>query len=99
MNIFIGWIVGGFLTAISSFVGRILVSLAIGYVTYQGIDVVMTLIKDNILANLITSYPEISAALSMLKIGQCINVTFSAIAVRNLLNGVSGGKTTKMVIK
>lgn len=99
MQIFIGWIVGGFLAAAASFVGRFLISLGIGYVTYQGLDILLTGIQTQIFINLNNPLPEVNAALNMLNIGKCINVTFSAIIARNLLNGLTGGSITKAVIK
>jgi hypothetical protein len=99
MPIFLLGLLGGLASIAGNIVGRVLVALAIGYVTYQGVDILMGGIKSAILSNLNIGYPEIQAALSMLNIGKAINVTFSAIAARNILNGLSGGKITKQVIK
>lgn len=93
----------GFLGALSSvagsLVGRVLLALGIGYVTYQGLDVLLSVIQAKVFENLITGYPEINQALNMLNIGKAINVTFSAIIARNVISGLVGGAITKQVIK
>ena len=99
MPLFLVGLIGGLGSIAGSMVGRILIALGIGYVTYQGVDIAMNFIKDQALSNLVTGYPAINAALNMLNIGKCINVTFSAIAARNVLNGLTGGSITKQVIK
>lgn len=92
-----------FLSALASIaanvVGRVLIALGIGYVTYQGLDILLTQAQNLVFLNLTSGYLEINAALNMLNIGKAVNVTFSAIAARNLLNGLTSGAFTKQVIK
>jgi len=99
MPVFLLSLFGGLGSIVSSLVGRVLVSLAIGYVTYQGVDGLLDVLKDHVFSNLNTTYPEIQAALSMLNIGKAVNVTFSAIVARNIIDGLSGGNITKTKIK
>lgn len=99
MPIFLLALLGGLGSAAGNIVGRILIALGIGYVSYQGLDILLSNFQEQIFLRFATGYPEINAALNMLNIGKCINVTFSAIAARNVINGLTGGKITKQVIK
>lgn len=99
MPLFAFAFLGGLASIAGNIVGRILIALGIGYVTYQGLDILLSNLQQQIFLNLATGYPEINAALSMLNIGKCINVTFSAIVARNVINGLTGGSFTKQVIK
>jgi hypothetical protein len=99
MPLFLVGLIGGLGTVAGNIVGRVLIALGIGYVTYQGLDILLTNLQSQIFLNLATGYPEINAALNMLNIGKCINVTFSAIITRNVINGLTGGSFTKQVIK
>ncbi len=99
MPLFLFGLLGALGSAAGNIVGRVLIALGIGYVTYQGLDILLSNMQEQIFLRFATGYPEINAALNMLNIGKCINVTFSAIAARNIINGLTGGTFTKQVIK
>lgn len=99
MPLFLVALVGALGSIAANMVGRVLIALGIGYVTYQGLDAGLDFLKSMVFNNLTTSYPEISAALSMLNIGKAVNVTFSAIVARNLIDGMTAGNLTKSKIK
>ena len=100
MPIFLLALLGGLGQIAASLVGRVLVALSIGYVTYKGLDILLTLFQDKIFSYLLSSgYGEINAALNMLNIGKCVNVTFSAIVARNALDGLTAAGFTKAKIK
>lgn len=100
MPIFLLALLGGLGQIAASLVGRVLVALSIGYVTYKGLDILLTLFQDKVFGYLLSSgYGEINAALNMLNIGKCVNVTFSAIVARNALDGLSAAGFTKAKIK
>ena len=99
MQIIVAWIVGGFLTAVASFVGRLLVSLAIGYVTYQGISFLLDQIESLIFQSFAGLSAQVIAILGLLQIGSAISVTLSAVAARLVINGLVNGAMTKAVIK
>lgn len=99
MPIFLLALLGGLANAAANIVGRVLIGLFIGYVTYKGLTPLLTSIQDRIFALFANSYQPINAALYMLNIGKCINVTFSAILARNILDGLKNGSVTKQVIK
>lgn len=100
MPLFLVGLLGGLGSIAGNLVGRVLVALGIGYITYQGLDIAISYFQNQALSYLLSSgYQEVNAALNMLNIGKCINVTFSAIIARNVISGLTGGSITKTVIK
>lgn len=99
MPLFLFAFLSGLASLAANLAGRVLIALGIGYITYQGLDVLITQAQALVFANLASGYPEINAALNMLNIGKAINVTFSAIIARNVISGLTGGSFTKQVIK
>ncbi|HEY0563836.1 MAG TPA: DUF2523 domain-containing protein [Methylophilus sp.] len=100
MPLFLMGLLGGLGSIAGSLVGRVLVALGIGYITYQGLDIAISFFQTQAVSYLLSSgYQEVNAALNMLNIGKCINVTFSAIIARNVISGLTGGSITKTVIK
>lgn len=99
MPIFLAAFLGGLATAAASMVGRILIALAIGYVTYTGIDVALNSIKGDVIANISALNSVIIQVLGLLRIDQSINILFSAYAARLVIRGLTNGAITKAVIK
>jgi len=99
MPVFLAALLGGLVTATSSIVGRVLVSLGIGYVTYSGLSVLLDWLKSAIFGELMGVDGVVLGIISVLQIDAAVNVLFSALAVRWVLQGIAGGSITKMVIK
>ncbi|MDP2034186.1 MAG: DUF2523 domain-containing protein [Polaromonas sp.] len=92
--------VGGMLLSITgSLVGRVLLSLGIAVVTYGGVDVTLTWLKGQAVAAFSGLPAEMVALMAYMKIGSCISMIFSAIVVRQTLNGISSGSFKKWVLK
>lgn len=88
-------IVAALLTALLSWalpiVRTVLVGLGIGYVTYQGMDILLGQVQAHFFG-LLGGLP--STMLQILGLGgidKCCNILFSAFAARLVLDGVSGG--------
>ena len=99
MPIFIASLLGGLVQVASSLVGRVLLALGIGYVTYQGLDFALAQIGQLIFANFSSVPSQVLGVMSHLQIGAAINIQLSAVAARLVLNGLTSGAVTKMVIK
>lgn len=99
MPIFLAALLGGFVTALGSIVGRILISLGIGFVTYQGFDVLLGFIKTRIQTEFAGLDPIILQVFSTLQIDTAINILFSAFAVRLVIQGITGGSVTRSKFK
>jgi hypothetical protein len=92
--------VGGMLLSITgSLVGRVLLSLGIAVITYGGVDVTLTWLKGQAVAAFSGLPAEMVALMAYMKIGSCISMIFSAIVVRQTLNGISSGSFKKWVLK
>lgn len=92
-------LIGGLAQAATSLVGRVLIALGIGYVTYAGLDVLLDFIKVRIFQELLSVDPTIIGIMAVLNVDRAINVVLSAIAARLLLNGLTSGSITRMVTK
>ena len=99
MPIWVAALVGGLLQAASSFVGRVLLALGIGFVAYTGIDVVLSGLQSQVVANF-GGLPAVAIGiLAVTKIDVALNIIFSAIAARMVLKGLTSGTMKRMVIK
>lgn len=90
MPAFIAAIGGMLLNMMASFVGQVLISLAISVVTYVGVDTALERLKGDALAALGGLPAEMVALLSFMQVGVAISIITSAVAVRMGLQGMNG---------
>lgn len=102
MPVFIAALLGGIYAALGTLVGRVLISLGIGYVTYQGVDVALTAVKNQAvvylgeIAQLGTTVVQIAG---ILQVSTCLNVMFSALATRLVVAGLTSGAIKRVIYK
>lgn len=94
-----GWLLGGLVAIVPTLAGQALIALGIGVATYTGVDTSLSWLRD-----LATGYfqalpPQILGLLSLMKVGVCVSMVASAIAVRMGLNGLTGGTFKRWVKK
>ena len=90
---------GALISMAGTLVGRVLISLGIGYVVYSGVDASIAWAKAQWLASL-TGVPAAAVAFAgMLKVGVCVSMLLSALTARMVLQGMTSGAVTKMVTK
>jgi hypothetical protein len=101
MPVIIAAILGGLVQAMGSLVGRALVALGIGAVTYAGVSTLFNAIRSSAF-----SWMDSAAAggalgpwLAVFHVGACMNILFSAVLVRLTLRGLSSGSFKKWVTK
>jgi hypothetical protein len=99
MPVIIAMLVGGLVQAAGSFVGRALIALGIGYVAYTGIDTALAAFKALAVSNAGGLPASIAGMLGVLKIGTGINIIFSALTARLVLNGLTSGTIKRLVFK
>ncbi|ADQ27591.1 DUF2523 domain-containing protein [Ralstonia pseudosolanacearum] len=95
-------IVGFLAQAAVSLVGRVLIALGIGFVTYNGLDLLMSGIKSLFLSNVSqvgSVFPQIVGVIGLLKIPMSMNMILTTLAIRATLAGVTGGSVRKMIQK
>ena len=83
----------------ASLVGRVLVSLGISYVTYKGLDVGFTHLKDLVMAQTSGLGSRVFGMASAVGVFDCINMIFSAITARLTISGIRNGTFTRMLYK
>lgn len=89
----------GLLFLTRSFVGRVLVSLGLGVVTYAGMSTSLTFLKSQALGAIGGMGAEAIALMSYMKIGVCISIVTSAIAARMLVTGLQSDTVKRWVLK
>ncbi len=99
MPAFVAWIGAVLVDAAGSWVVQALIALGIGIVTYEGVDTSMNWLKTQALNAAFSLGPQVVGVLSVLKVGQCINIVLSAIAVRFSIKGLASGKFKSFVKK
>lgn len=97
------WIIAvllqGLLYLTKSFVGRVLVSLGLGVVTYTGMSTSLTFLKTQALSAIGGMGAEVIAVMSYMKVGVCISIITSAIAARMLVTGLQSDTVKRWVLK
>ena len=99
MPLFLAALLGGLIQAAGSFVGRALIALSVGYVTYTGISALLGWIKSQVVSYLTGAPANVVAIMGLLRIDVAVSIIFSAMAARLVLQGLTSDKLTKMVIK
>jgi hypothetical protein len=99
MPLFLAALLGGLVQAAGSLVGRVLIALGIGYVSYTGISVLLDWIKAQAISYLTGAPATVVAIMGLLKIDVALSILFSAMAARLVLQGLTSDKITRMVIK
>jgi len=99
MPLIVAAIWGAFISMLGTLVGRVLVSLGIGYVTYTGIDTALTWAKSAFLSGLSGLPADALGLAGTLKVGVCVSMLLSAVLARLVLAGLTGGSLKRMVQK
>lgn len=99
MPLFIGALLGALIQAAGTIAGRVLISLGIGFISFQGLDTSIVWAKSLIISNISATSANTIAAASAMKIGTCISILTSALTARLILNGLTGGTLKKLVYK
>jgi hypothetical protein len=99
MPLIIAALWGALIALVETLVGKVLVSLAIGYVTYTGVDASLAWAKAQFLSGL-TGLPASALGLAAtMKVGVCVSMLLSAVTARLTLAGLTSGTIKRMVVK
>ena len=99
MQIFIGALIGALIQVLGTLVGKILVSLGIGYAVYSGVDVSIAYARDMFISRIAAQGANAVAVASSLKVGVCVSIITSAITTRLTINGLTGGTLKRFTMK
>ena len=84
-----GLIAGAFLNIVGSLVGRVLVAVGMGVVSFTGITALLNYFKGLAVSNLLALPPGVLGILSIMKVGTCISMVFSAMLIRFTIQGMT----------
>jgi hypothetical protein len=90
---------GAFLMIAPSLVGRILLALGIGFVTYEGFNVGIDWLHSQIISNFASMDTDILSFLGWLWVDKAIGVLFSAYSAAIAVKLAGGTSITKMIFK
>lgn len=99
MQFFIAALIGGLIQAAGSLVGRVLLSLGIGYAAYSGIDTSIAWMKQQVVSNLAGMGAQAVATMGALQVGKIISIITSAMLTRLTVQGLTGGTLKRMRVK
>lgn len=98
LAIFMPALMGGLATITASIVGRVVLALGIGFVTYTGISAGIDAIQAQVISSVSGLTGDSLALVGYLWIDKAISVIFSAVSVSIAMRGI-GGSVKKMVFK
>ena len=96
MPIWVASLVGGLIQVVGTIVGKVLLSLGIGFVVFNGAEASLDFARDQFLTGINGLPADAIAIAGLMKIGVCVSMILSAFAARLLLMGLTSGAIKKM---
>lgn len=96
--LFIPALVGGLAAAMASFVGRAVLALGVGFVTYTGLSVLIGAVEANVISSANALPSQAFNLLGYLWFDKALTMIFSAVTASLSLQS-AGGAVKKMVLK
>lgn len=84
------WLLGGLVSIIPSLVGQVLVGLGVAAITYTGMDASLSWLKSGAVTALLGLPANVVGMLSVMQVGSCVSMVFSAFSIRLALLGLNG---------
>ena len=92
-------LIGALEWAMGSLVGQVLLALGISFLTYTGVDTGLDLMKTRIFDAIGSQGTLFIQFMGVFQVGTAVNILFSAMLTRTTMQGLSGGKLTKMITR
>lgn len=92
-------IIGALIQICGALVGRVLVALGLSVITYTGMSVTLNWLKSQAVAAALGLPSDVIGMLSVMKVGSCISIIFSAMLARLVVTGLQGDTVKKWVLK
>lgn len=96
--LFLPALMGALAAAMGSFIGRALLALGVGFVTYKGIDLSIESMKQSVMAGMRGLPADAMNFAAFLYLDKALTIMFSAVVAAMALKAI-GGSVKKMVIK
>lgn len=90
---------GALLDICGSLVGRVLVALGLGVISYTGLSVSLGWLKDRAISSALMLPADVLGMMSTMKVGESISIVTSAIIARAVLNGMTSDTVKRWAIK
>lgn len=84
---------------LTNVIARVALAFGVGFAVYSGIDVALTQVKSVATSSYGALPANVVAMLGLLRVDQAFNLILSAVSVRFVLEGLTGGGLRKMVFK
>ncbi len=96
--VFLPALIGAFAGAMGTLAGRVLIALGLGFVSYKGIDLGISALKDEAIRGMQGIPADALSLAGYLWLDKALSVIFSAVAVALSMRAVSG-TVKKLVAK
>lgn len=80
-------------------IARVALAFGVGFAVYSGLDVALDQVKAVALSSYSGLPANVVSMLGLLRVDQALNLILSAVSVRFVLEGLTGGGLRKMVFK
>lgn len=92
-------LLGGLINVAGTIAGRVLIGLGISVITFSGLSVTLTWVKNQAISALQGLPAEMVQLLAYAGVGEFVSIVASGLAARLLLNGLTDGSIKKWVMK
>lgn len=99
MLAFLAMLLGGLINVAGTIAGRVLIGLGISVITFSGLSVTLTWVKNQAISALQGLPAEMVQLLAYAGVGEFVSIVASGLAARLLLNGLTDGSIKKWVMK
>lgn len=99
MPAFLPMLLGGLISVAGTIAGRVLIGLGISVITFSGLSVTLTWVKNQAISALQGLPAELVQLLAYAGVGEFVSIVASGLAARLLLNGLTDGSIKKWVMK
>lgn len=99
MPIWVASLIGGVLEVASSMVGRVLLAMGLGVVTYNGLDLGLAFFKQKMIDSLGSAGSIAVGMAGVLQLDVVMSIMIAAVTLKLLINGAQGGALKRWVVK
>jgi hypothetical protein len=99
MPLWVASLVGGLIQIAGTLVGKVLLSLGIGYVTFSGVDTTLTFAREAFIDGVAGLPADAIAMAGLLKVGVCASMLLSALTARLTLAGLTSGTLKRFAMR
>jgi hypothetical protein len=92
-------LLGGLIDVAGTLVGKVLIALGIGFISYEGVSSLLDFAEASIKSNILSMPVEVTQILHTTKVDVAVSILTSAVVARLTLQGLTAGGLRRMVRK